>query len=352
MNMVQKFSTELNEPQLIHLVEAINQLGGSRVLLTGGTGFVGKWLIETAHIACSNGATNFEIIVPTRNVLASHVTETKKIGFKNLLLIQGDLLSDTLEIGKVDSIIHAATPASAALNESNPIEMTRVNTQSMEAALKFAKDGAPFLFTSSGAVYGNQPQTVAQIPEKQERPYSESTSAYAKGKQLAETMCMQAGEVGSCTPIIARLFAFSGRYLPRDTHFAIGNFVQNVLDRSPIVINSDGLARRSYLYGADMAIWLWSAIARKKSPHPLHIGSEHSISIHELAQAVANVSASELNFTPEIKVANRSDNPEQFHQYVPSNSDTRSYLNVQEWTSLESGIALMIRDSRSRMSKD
>jgi nucleoside-diphosphate-sugar epimerase len=344
MNMVQEFSTELNEPQLNRLVEAINQLDGSRVLLTGGTGFVGKWLIETAHFACSNGATKFEIIVPTRDVLASHVKETEKIGFKNLSLVQGDLLSDALGIGKVDAIIHAATPASAALSESNPTEMTRINTQSMKAALKFAEDKAPFLFTSSGAIYGNQPQTVAHISEKQPRPFSELTSAYAKGKQLAETMCLQAGEEGSCTPIIARLFAFSGHYLPRDTHFAIGNFVQNVLDRSPIVINSDGLARRSYLYGADMAIWLWPALAKKKSSHPLHIGSEHSISIRELAQAVANVSITELNFTPEIKVATTSNNPAQFHQYVPSNSDTRSYLNVEEWTSLEAGIALMIKN--------
>ena len=344
MNMVQKFSTELSEPQLIRLVEAINQLGGSRVLLTGGTGFVGKWLIETAHIACSNGATKFEIIVPTRDILASHVKETVNIGFKNLSLVQGDLLSDTLDIGKVNAVIHAATPASAALNESNPIEMTRINTQSMQAALKFAENKAPFLFTSSGAVYGNQPQTVAHISETQPRPFSKLTSAYAKGKQLAETMCMQAGEEDSCTPIIARLFAFSGHYLPRNTHFALGNFVQNVLDRKPIFINSDGQARRSYLYGADMAIWLWSALAKKKSPQPLHIGSAHSISILELAQAVANVSTTELNFTPEIKIANAPDNPEQFHQYVPSNLDTRSYLKVQELTSLETGIALMIKN--------
>jgi dTDP-glucose 4,6-dehydratase len=138
MNMVQKFSTELIEPQLDRLVEAINQLDGSRVLLTGGTGFVGKWLIESAHIACNSGAKKFEIIVPTRDVLASHVKEAKKIGFENLSLVQGDLLNDALDIGKVDAIIHAATPASASLNESNPIEMTKINTRSMQAALKFA----------------------------------------------------------------------------------------------------------------------------------------------------------------------------------------------------------------------
>ena len=342
--MVRNFRTELKEPQLNRLVEAINQLDGSRVLITGGTGFVGKWLIETAKIACDNGATKFEIIVPTRDILASHVKETKKIGFKNLSLVQGDLLTDVLNIGKVDAIIHAATPASATLNESNPIEMTRINTQSMQAALKFAENRVPFLFTSSGAVYGNQPQSVAHISEMQDRPFSELTSAYAKGKQLAESTCMQAAKEGSCTPVIARLFAFSGHYLPRNTHFAIGNFVQNVIDRKPIHINSDGQARRSYLYGADMAVWLWSALTKRSSPHPLHIGSEHSVSILELAQAVARVSTTELNFVPEIKVANPSANSEKFHQYIPNNSATKSYLNVQEWTSLETGIALMIRD--------
>ena len=344
MNMVRNFRTELKEPQLNRLVEAINQLDGTRVLITGGTGFVGKWLIETAKIACDNGATKFEIIVPTRDILASHVKETKKIGFKNLSLVQGDLLTDVLNIGKVDAIIHAATPASATLNESNPIEMTRINTQSMQAALKFAENRVPFLFTSSGAVYGNQPQSVSHISEMQDRPYSELTSAYAKGKQLAESMCMQAAEEGACTTVIARLFAFSGHYLPRDTHFAIGNFVQNVIDRKPIHINSDGQARRSYLYGADMAIWLWSALTQRSSPNPLHIGSEHSVSILELAQAVARVSTTELNYIPEIKVANPSANSEKFHQYIPNNSATKSYLNVQEWTSLETGIALMIRD--------
>jgi dTDP-glucose 4,6-dehydratase len=347
MNMVQKFSFELTEPQLRRLVEAINQLNGSRVLLTGGTGFVGKWLIETALIACNNGAKKFEIILPTRDISASHVIETREIGFNNLSLVEGDLLTDALDIGKVDAIIHAATPASAKLNESNPIEMTRINTQSMQATLKFAENKVPFLFTSSGAVYGNQPQSITHISEHQDQPYSELTSAYAKGKKLAESMCEEAGQTGLCSPILARLFAFSGHYLPRDTHFAIGNFVQNVLDRKSIHVNSDGQARRSYLYGADMAIWLWSALAKRSSPHPLHIGSEHSVSILELAQAVARVSTSELNFTPEIRVTETSANQEKFHQYVPSNSDTRSYLNVLEWTSLETGIALMIRDCLS-----
>ena len=344
MNMVQKFRTELTEPHLTRLIKAIDFLDGARVLLTGGTGFVGKWLIETAQIACDNGAKEFEIVVPTRKLSAMHVVETKTIGFKNLSLIEGDLLTDTLEIGAVDAIIHAATPASAAINESNPGEMTRINTQSMQAALKFAKNKTPFLFTSSGAVYGNQPQSVTHIAERHNQPFSELTSAYAKGKHLAEVMCLQADAENSCTSIIARLFTFSGHYLPRDTHFAIGNFVQNVLDRKPISINSDGMSRRSYLYGADMATWLWCALANRDSPHPLHIGSEYSTSILELANAVARVSTTELNFAPEVKISVTDSDAGIFHQYVPGNEATKSHLDVKEWTSLETGIALMIRD--------
>jgi nucleoside-diphosphate-sugar epimerase len=329
---------------LPRLHQCFTDIDGARILLTGGTGFVGKWMLQTAKIAQENSATKIEIVIPTRRLSSDHVQTAIAIGCPHVSWIEADFINDQPDFGHIDMIIHAATPASAELNESNPIDMTRINTQSMQAALKFAENRVPFLFTSSGAVYGNQPQSVAHISEMQDRPFSELTSAYAKGKQLAESMCLQAAKEGSCTPVIARLFAFSGHYLPRDTHFAIGNFVQNVIDRKPIHINSDGQARRSYLYGADMAIWLWSALAKRSSPHPLHIGSEHSVSILELAQAVARVSTTELNFVPEIKVANPSANSEKFHQYIPSNSATKSYLNVQEWTSLETGIALMIRD--------
>jgi dTDP-glucose 4,6-dehydratase len=345
MNMVQNLSTELSEPHLDRLIEAINQLGGSRVLLTGGTGFVGKWLIETAKIACENGATSFEIVVPTRSLNSKHALETKSIGFKNLSFVEGDILSQTLDFGSIDSIVHAATPASAKLTSENPSEMFRINKVSTESVLKYAHDKMPLLFTSSGAVYGVQPQSVSHIAESimEPNPPTDELNSYAKGKQVAEKLCLDAGEQKICDSKIARLFAFSGRYLPRDTHFAIGNFIQNVLDRKPIFINSDGQSRRSYLYGADMATWLWCAVVEREVVRPLHVGSERSISILELAQIVAKVSEKILNFAPEINVAKPVSNKNIFHQYVPATATTRSLLKTDEWTTLEKSIELMIR---------
>jgi nucleoside-diphosphate-sugar epimerase len=327
----------MSTPDMVsRLHRSVTDLNGSRILLTGGTGFVGKWMLQTAKIAQENSATKIELVVPTRRLTADHVQTAIAIGCPNVSWVEGDFLNNHLDLGQIDMIIHTATPASAQLNAENPTEMLRINVETMESVLRYTSDKKPLLFTSSGAIYGTQPQSVSHIAEGnvEPNPPSEQLNAYAQGKQIAERMCREAGSSGQCSPIIARLFAFGGEYLPRDTHFAIGNFIQNALDRQPIAIQGDGRARRSYLYGADMATWLWSALAHGQTASPYHIGSEDSVSILELAQAVATVSGEVLNYIPEITVAKEINLSESVHQYVPANSDTRKALRVSEWTSL------------------
>jgi nucleoside-diphosphate-sugar epimerase len=327
----------MSAPDLLsRLRTCFTDLNDSRILLTGGTGFVGKWMLQTAKIAQENSATKIELVVPTRRLTADHVQTAIAIGCPNVSWVEADFMNNQLDLGHIDMIIHTATPASVQLNAENPAEMLRINLEAMESVLRYASDKKPLLFTSSGAVYGTQPQSVSHIAEGnvEPNPPSEQLNAYAQGKQIAERMCREAGSSGQCSPIIARLFAFGGEYLPRDTHFAIGNFIQDALDRQPIAIQGDGRARRSYLYGADMATWLWSALAYGKTASPFHIGSEHSVSILELAQAVATVSGELLNYVPEITVAKEIDLSESVHQYVPANSETRTALRVSEWTSL------------------
>ena len=337
----------LTAPHLQRLLAAFEQLDGSRILLTGGTGFVGKWMLQTAQIAQENSAAKIEIVVPTRRMTADHVQTAIAIGCPNVSWVEGDFMNNQPDLGHIDMIIHAATPASARLNAENPAEMLRINVEAMQSVLRYAGNKQPLIFTSSGAVYGTQPQSVSHIAEGnvEPNPPSEQLNAYAQGKQIAERICREAGSSGQCFPIVARLFAFGGEYLPRDTHFAIGNFIQNALGRQPIAIQGDGRARRSYLYGADMATWLWSALAHGGTEIPFHIGSEQSVSILELAQAVATVSGELLNHIPEINVAKEIDLSESVHQYVPANSETRKSLQVSEWTSLERMIQLTLMNA-------
>ena len=323
---------------------AFKELAGARILLTGGTGFVGRWLLQTAKDAQTNSLNRLEIVVPTRQLAAPHVQSAMQIGCPNVSWIEGNFLEDQIDIGRVDMIIHAATPASAKLNAEDPSEMLRVNIAAMESVLRLAGNDTPLLFTSSGAVYGTQPKSMTHIPERSidPSPPLDQLNAYAQGKQAAERMCREAGDEGRCNPIVARLFAFGGEYLPRDTHFAIGNFVQNALDRKPIVIKGDGRARRSYLYGADMATWLWCALASGGNEGPFHIGSENSISVLELAQNVARVSGEVLGYVPAIAVSIPVDESLPVHQYVPSTALTRRILNVEEWTNLDGIVVRMM----------
>ena len=144
--------------------------------------------------------------------------------------------------------------------------------------LDFAKScGAKkILLTSSGAVYG--PQTA---PVGEDAPCNPVT-AYGKGKLEAERMCVESGLDAK----IVRCFAFTGPYLNRDIHYAIGNFIRDCLAGEPIIIKGDGTPQRSYLYADDLVEWLFAVLDRGVSGCPYNVGSPEGLSIREVAERV------------------------------------------------------------------
>ena len=250
----------------------------------------------------------------------------------------GDVRNFSFPEGDFEYVIHAATEASAKQAAEHPLEMLTTIIDGTERVLDFAKTHGvgKLLLTSSGAVYGKQPVSLTHIPED----YSggpdplDPASVYAEGKRISEQMCALHSAHNAIEIKIARCFAFVGPHLPLDAHFAIGNFIGDVLAGRPISINGDGTARRSYLYASDLAIWLWSMLFRAPDLLPINVGSAEDLSIFELAQAVVG----SLDAATEIAVAKRPLPGATVARYVPSVDRAKAMLGLTQTVSLQEGI--------------
>lgn len=265
-------------------------LKDARVFITGGTGFIGTWLLESIVWLNENLDLNMQAVVLTRNVDA-FVKKAPHIAIHNgITLFKGDVRNFVFPEGKFSFVIHGATDASAKLNAENPIHMFDTIVEGTRRTLDFAvHSGAKnFLFLSSGAIYGEQPTQIEYVSELDYigPNCSNADSAYAEGKRAAELLCTLYVKQHGIQTKLARCFAFVGPYLPLDTHFAIGNFIRDAMAGSTININGDGTPYRSYLYASDLILWLWTILLIGKSSTPYNVGSNEAISISELAELV------------------------------------------------------------------
>jgi len=321
-----------------HTHDLWEELRGQRLFLTGGTGFFGCWLVESfCHINRKFGL-HAQVTVLTRNPGAFAAKCPHLAGDPAVTLLEGDVRTFTFPGGEFSHVIHAATEASARQAAEAPLEMLSTIIAGTERALQFAATSGArrFLLTSSGAVYGPQPSTMTHVPETwmgAPDPLAPA-SVYAEGKRSAELLCALYQQKSSFECRIARCWAFCGPHLPLDAHFAIGNFIGDVLAGRAIEIQGDGTPRRSYLYAADLAVWLWTILFRAPSLTPINVGSDHDVSILELAQTVATT----LNPNTEIRVARQPIPGAAPLRYVPSVERARELLHLDVTVNLEESI--------------
>jgi dTDP-glucose 4,6-dehydratase len=267
-------------------------LRGGRVFITGGTGFFGKWIVESlmhARERLLDG--KLELTVLTRSCANARRVFAGAFGFEEVSWHEGDVATFAPPAGAFSHVIHAATPARASLNDNDPLKMLEITISGTRRVLEFARRAScsRFLLTSSGAVYGPQPPDLYGIPEDF-RGYLDSMdpkNAYAIGKLTSEHLCRHFASdsmpSGDLACLIARCFAFVGPGLPLDEHFAIGNFIGDALAGRKIIIQGDGSPYRSYLYPTDLMAQLLAILVRGESCRPYNVGSPTAYSIREVA---------------------------------------------------------------------
>jgi len=278
-----------------HTAALWDQVRGRRIFLSGATGFFGAWLLESL-LHCNRALRlNVSATVLCRDP-ESYTRRMPHIAADPAITLwHGDVCSFEVPEYEYPYVVHAASPTTADAAE-RPGQLLGTIIEGTRRMLAFAcGHGAHrFLFVSSGAVYGRQPDHLSHIPEDYigSPDWLDPKAAYAEGKRVAEQMCAIHATQTDIEFRIARCFAFVGPHLPLDRHFAIGNFIRDSLAGRNIDVLGDGTPLRSYLYAADLAVWLWTMLLHPgPSGSKLHVwnaGSGAAISIRDLACMVAD----------------------------------------------------------------
>jgi len=304
-----------------------SELRGGKIFLTGGTGFFGCWLVESFLAANHRFDLNAELTVLTRSPERFLEKCPHLVGKTALRLLRGDVRTFAFPDGQFPHVIHAATETSPKPNKERPLESLSTIVQGTQRTLEFAATHGTkkFLFISSGAVYGPQPESISHIIE--DYPGAPAAidpgTVYANGKRTAELMCVLYAD--SMEIKIARCFAFVGPHLPLNAHFAIGNFIEDAMRGGPIRVNGDGTPKRSYLYASDLVVWLWTMLFNAPSKVAFNVGSDEALSIRDLAETVAAA----IRPGATVEVARQPIPGSPLLQYVPSVDRAWSQLRLK-----------------------
>lgn len=306
-----------------------------QLLLTGGTGFIGRALLR--HWETHPADRPKTVVAISRNPKAFAESFPDLARAPWLDLRYGDVVQpDTLPKQGFEHVIHAAADSTAGPRLS-PIERYTQIVDGTRHVLQVAvAAGAKrFLLLSSGAVYGSRNATH---PDPDEDDFGapdplRPENAYGMGKRAAEHLAALTQRDHGIEVVIARCFAFVGRDLPLDVHFAIGNFIRDALCREQVTVAGDGTPIRSYMDQRDLSRWLLTLLCQGKAGQAYNVGSEEALSITDLAHLVRDTLAP--NKPVWISAEKRS---ELRSRYVPSTLKARQEMGLNLQHSLQESI--------------
>ena len=311
--------------------EFLSGMRRTRILIAGATGFVGTWL--TAAILEGNDKFSLDIEV---SVLTSNTQNARqKLRLKEgdpvhfVEWVEGD--SSIRNLGAFDYVVFAIPPIlnlNYEMVDDNSRDVSILVLEEILRNIHKQKNVPTLMYLSSGAVYENFETGFNPILEKDITLVPTfSNSSYSNTKIESELLILEATNQGTIKGTTPRLFTFAGPHLPLNSNFAVANFLADNLAGKQIEIKGNPETTRSYMYPTDMCTWLMSLLVKPTS-QPIHIGSENTITIQDLAHLVDNQG---------IGVTNLFLNTRLTH-YVPSTLSSREYLGVYQKVSLETAL--------------
>lgn len=257
-----------------------------RIVVTGGAGFLGShlcdFLINEGHnVICIDNL----ITGNTDNI--THLMGNEKFKF-----IHHDVTEYIFIEGKLDAILHFASPASPIDYQELPIQTLKVGSLGTHKALGLAKEKkAKFLLASSSEVYGDP------LVSPQKEDYWGNVNSvgprgvYDESKRFAEAMTMAYHYYHKIDTKIARIFNTYGPRMRKKDGRVVPTFINQALERKPLTVFGDGAQTRSFCYVSDMVQGIYKFLLSNIN-EPINLGNPQEMTVNDFAEFILKLTKS------------------------------------------------------------
>ena len=311
-----------------HAGSDLEELRGKSLFITGGTGFFGKWLVGALAHADAEQDLGLHLTVLSRQPQKFLGQYPQATDHPAIHFLQGNVTDFSAPGNHYDYVVHAATDTLAITTPAQEEARAREIMTGTQRVLDLVRQSKTcrLLNISSGGVYG---AAAGKATGTSEDDPAKPVTSYAKAKLEAEKLC----EASGLDFVTARAFAFLGPHLPLDAHYAAGNFLRDAQRGGPILVRGDGTALRSYLYPADLVVWLLRILLRGQAARIYNVGSDESVSTAQLARQIAAA----VDSPTEVSIQSLQPQGPQ-NIYLPNIHRARTELNLDVVIPLQDAI--------------
>jgi len=262
-----------------------------RVLITGGAGFLGSHLCDYL-LAKGHQVIALDNLITGKVVNIAHLA-----GNKHFQFIKQDVTEYLYLKGKIDYILHFASPASPVDYQKYPIQTLKVGSLGTHKALGLAREKkAKFLLASTSEVYGD-PQVTPQKEDYWGNVNSLGPRGmYDESKRFAEALTMAYHRYHKIDTRIARIFNSYGPRMRKDDGRVVPTFVNQALKGQPLTVFGDGSQTRSFCYVSDLVEGIYKLMVSEIN-EPVNLGSPDEMSILDFARSMLEITRSQSKVT-------------------------------------------------------
>lgn len=315
MKSAQEIVNQDMDSMCSQLESELDAIGGNKLLITGGAGFLGYYLVQLIDYwnRVYRPVAKIDLTV-FDNLIRGLPEWLAELQARSALKLVTHDIARPLPIDMDDDftyIIHAASIASPTFYRKYPIETMDANVNGLRHLLEYIKKQqqqgpikpAGFMFFSSSEVYGDPVADQIPTPESYhgDVSFTGPRACYDESKRYGETLCVNFAQQYDLPVRIARPFNNYGPGLKISDRRVLPDFARNILADDNIVMHSDGSPTRTFCYVADAVVGYYKILVNGRNGEAYNIGTEApEISMAELARRMAELSRELFGYTGEV----------------------------------------------------